>query len=249
MLKLHNVRAGYGGADIIKNITLEINQTMAIIGANGSGKSTLLKVLAGLLPYQGEITLNGTQLKKLKPHQRAKTIAMLSQMQPVYLPYTVYDTVMMGRYTHSKNLLGLPTSADKAMVEASLGAVNMLDESTTPITQLSGGQLQRVFLARTLAQDPQIILLDEPTNHLDLKYQIELLEYLTQWAAAGNRMVVGVLHDINHAMALSNYIVAIKNGQILAQGEGVITPKVLQDVYDVDVAGYMGKIARFWGTL
>ncbi|MCL2287355.1 MAG: ABC transporter ATP-binding protein [Firmicutes bacterium] len=252
MLTLKNVNAGYGGGDIIKNISLEIapGQNLSIIGANGCGKSTLLKVMAGLLPYKGEIILDGKPLKYMKRKEISAKIAMLSQITALYFSYSVYDTVMMGRYVHEKNgLLSATSRHDKEMVLHCLKTVNMLDEKDRDITKLSGGQLQRVFLARTLAQDPQIILLDEPTNHLDLKYQVELLDYLIVWAKENNRSIVGVLHDINHAMRLSEYVLAMRNGEIAKYGKGIITGELLKNVYDVDVVGYMRQTLASWNNV
>jgi len=252
MLKLHNVSAGYGGIDVIHNISLEVTpgQNLSIIGANGSGKSTLLKAMAGLLPYKGEITLNGTSLRKLKRNNIATQIAMLSQISHMYFSYSVYDTVMMGCYAHTKkSLLGTPTSKDIAIVTQCLQTVDMLEAKDHDITKLSGGQLQRVFLARTLAQDPSIILLDEPTNHLDLKYQIELLDYLKTWAVENNRAIVGVLHDINHAMRLSSNVVAMKNGRVVAQGNDIINRRLLQKIYATDVAKHMKQTLEIWENI
>jgi len=252
VLKLENVSAGYGGVDVIRNISLEITpgQNMSIIGANGCGKSTLLKVMAGLLPYKGEITLAGKPLNRMKRKAISTKIAMLSQMSPLYFSYSVYDTVMMGRYVHEKSgLLGAVSAKDKEMVTHCLKSVDMLDAKDRDITKLSGGQLQRVFLARTLAQDPHIILLDEPTNHLDLKYQVELLDYLIAWAVDNNRSIVGVLHDINHAMRLSENVLAMRDGKIEGLGKNIITGKLLKSVYDVDVVGYMRQTLANWNDV
>ena len=252
MLKLENVSAGYDGVDVIHNISLEIvpGQNLSIIGANGCGKSTLLKVMAGLLPYKGKITLDGKHLSFMKRKAISAKVAMLSQISPLYLSYSVYDTVMMGRYVHEKSgLLGGTSAEDKEMVMHCLKSVDMLDEKDRDITTLSGGQLQRVFLARTLAQDPQIILLDEPTNHLDLKYQMELLDYLIAWAKENNRSIVGVLHDINHAMRLSEYVLAMKDGKIAGLGRDIITGALLERVYDVDVVGYMRQTLASWNDV
>jgi iron complex transport system ATP-binding protein len=156
---------------------------------------------------------------------------------------------MMGRYLHiTDKLLGLPSNEDKEHVMRCLEAVDLLDEKDREITKLSGGQLQRVYLARTLAQEPEIILLDEPTNHLDLKYQIELLNYLKQWAASGNRAVIGVLHDINLARLLSGNMLIMKDGCVQAHGrtDEILTGALLKKTYEIDVAGYMRESLKMW---
>ena len=249
MLTLSNVSVGYGGVDVVRDISLEVNGNLSIIGPNGCGKTTLLKAIAGILTGSGEITIFGKSFKGMKRREISRSIAMLSQQPNVYFPYSVYDTVMMGRYLHIRSRLsGIPSKADKDVVIQSLAAVNMLDEQDKDITILSGGQLQRVFLARALAQEPQIILLDEPTNHLDLKCQIELIEYLRKWAIEGGRAVVGVLHDINLAMQLSGHLVVMKDGSIAANGSAdeIIAGGLLDQVYEIDVARYMRESLEKW---
>jgi iron complex transport system ATP-binding protein len=253
MLTLNNVSAGYNGLDVVKSISLNVksNENLSIIGPNGCGKTTLLRAIANILPYKGDIEINGKSVRKMKHNEISLKIAMLSQTSGIHFSYSVFDTVMMGRYPHIKDrLLGLPSNEDKVRVMRYLEAVNLASEKNREITQLSGGQLQRVFLARTLAQEPEIILLDEPTNHLDLKYQIELIEYLKEWAAAGCRIVIGVLHDINLAMKLSNNIMLMKNGKIQACGktDEVIAEDILKEVYEIDVVQYMRESLKKWGS-
>jgi len=275
MLTLKNVCAGYGGADVVRNISLHIksNENLAIIGPNGCGKTTLLKTIVKLLPFRGEIELGccaggtgGKSIRKMKHKDIARRIALLSQMSGIYFSYTVFDTVMMGRYLHARDgFLGLPSDEDREFVTQCLKAVDLLGEQDREITKLSGGQLQRVFLARTLAQDPDIILLDEPTNHLDLKYQCELIEYLKEWSRVppaqshrGNRAVVGVLHDLSLAMRLCDgtggtrgNILVMKDGEARAYGKTgeVVTCGLLESVYDMDVAGYMADSLKMWEKL
>jgi len=157
----------------------------------------------------------------------------------------------MGRYLHIKDkILGLPSEEDKAAVMRCLEATDLISESDRSITTLSGGQLQRVFLARTLAQEPEIILLDEPTNHLDLKYQLELVEYLKKWTMDSRRTIIGVMHDINLAMKLSDNVMVMKDGGIMAMGKtgDVITDALLREVYEIDVAEYMRESLGRWKT-
>ena len=253
MLKLTNVHAGYNGTDVIHNISFEIakGENLAIVGPNGCGKSTLLKVICGLLGFRGQIEIDGANAAVLKPRQRAAKVAMLGQISPVYFAYSVYDTVMMGRYLHMNEFIGTPSRQDKAVVENCLTTVKLWDERDKSINTLSGGQLQRVFLARTLAQDPQIVLLDEPTNHLDLKFQLELIDYLKNWAREQNRSIIGVLHDINLAMRLSDNIMLMKAGEIAAMGSigDVLSAARLADVYEMDVAGAMKETYEIWNSL
>ena len=249
MLTLSGVCAGYGGTDVIRNISMEINGNVSIIGPNGCGKTTLLKVIANILPGKGTINIMGKKFVEMKQREIALNIAMLSQQPSIYFAYNVFDTVMMGRYLHIRGRLSdNPTKEDKEIVTQALEAVNLLSEKDKEITKLSGGQLQRVFLARALAQEPRIILLDEPTNHLDLKCQIEIIEYLKSWAQTGNRAVVGVLHDINLAMRLSDRCIIMKEGEIHADGniDDIVRGGLLNQVYEMDVTGYMVESLARW---
>jgi len=254
MLSLHNVSAGYGGVDVIKNISLQVksNENLLIIGPNGCGKTTLLKTIVKLLPFRGEMEIDGRSVRKMNHGDISRKIAMLSQSFGVYFSYTVFDTVMMGRYLHVKDkLLGLPSDEDRECVTRCLEVLDLIHEKDREITTLSGGQLQRVFLARTLAQDPQIILLDEPTNHLDLKYQFELVEYLKEWSRKGNRTVVGVLHDLNLALRLGDTILVMKDGEIQAHGKpgDIVSSGLLSRVYEMDVTGYMTESFHRWSNV
>ena len=251
MLRLKDVSVGYNGVDVVKNVSFHIKagENLCIIGPNGCGKTTLLKAIATILPFKGDIEIGGTSTRKMQHREVAIKIAMLSQMSGIYFSYTVFDTVMMGRYLHIKDrLLGLPSDKDKAYVLHCLETVNLLGEKDNEITKLSGGQLQRVFLAQTLAQEPEIILLDEPTNHLDLKYQIELVEYLRVWAANSSRSVIGVLHDINLALRMSDNMIVMKEGRVQAYGktDEIMTSGLLERTYEVDVARYMRESLKRW---
>ena len=257
MLELKDISAGYGGTNVIKDISLSLKagEKLAIIGPNGCGKTTLLRAVAGLLPYKGSIFLEGQVMRKMKQSKIAAKIALLSQISGVYFSYTVYDTVMMGRYAHIKDkLLGIPQSQDREKVKKCLESVGLWEMREREITELSGGQLQRVFLARTLAQEPMVLLLDEPTNHLDLKYQAELVDYLRGWAEGQNCAVIGVFHDINLALQLTSpdrpggSIMIMKEGRIRALGPAseIITGSLLEDVYEIDVAQYMRRSLKIW---
>ena len=249
MLSLKNVSAGYDGTDVIKNISFEVKGNVVIVGPNGCGKTTLLKAIANILPFKGKIEIEGKPFDKMKRREISKNIAMLTQQVGIYFDYNVYDTVMMGRYLHIKErLAGNPIKQDIDAVMESLEAVNLLDVKDREITKLSGGQLQRVFLARALAQDPKLILLDEPTNHLDLKCQIEIADYLKKWAASGDRAIIGVLHDLNLAMQLSEDMIVMNEGKVLVfdKASGIIKSGLLDDVYEMDVAEYMRNNLSRW---
>ncbi|HHV97605.1 MAG TPA: ABC transporter ATP-binding protein [Clostridiaceae bacterium] len=251
MLSIKGLFCGYNGVDVIKEVSLDINagENISIIGPNGSGKTTFLRAVAGLIPYKGSIKLDGKEIVQMKRKEIASKIAFMSQISTIYFSYTVFETVMLGRYLRMKGgVFSEPSKKDKEFVLKCLDAVNLTELKDRQITSLSGGQLQRVFIARTFAQEPEIILLDEPTNHLDLKHQIELVEYLKEWSQKGRRVVIGVFHDINLAMQFSDKILLFSDGQVAAYGDyrTILDGDLLKSIYSIDIKNYMLNSLRRW---
>ncbi len=254
MLEVRDVCAGYNDTEIVHNISFQLNrgENMCILGANGCGKTTFLRAVGNLIPFTGSIRLDGVELRSMKRRRIAEKIALFSQLSGTYFAYTVYDTVMMGRYQHIRRTFSdRPGKADREAVEQCLETVGLADLSDRKINELSGGQLQRVFLAKVLAQDPQIILLDEPTNHLDIKQQTELIEHLKKWSDSGDHTVIGVFHDINLALQFSDKVLFMKDGYQKAFGSmnEIASRKLLEDVYEMDIAGYMDREFENWKRL
>ncbi|MDR2258554.1 MAG: ABC transporter ATP-binding protein, partial [Treponema sp.] len=168
MLEINNLFCGYRGSDVIHGLSLRANrgQVLILAGPNGCGKTTLLKAIARIIPCRGSVTLDGRDISAFSRKNLAQKIALLGQMSQIHFPYTVYDTVALGRYAHAKGFLKSLSKGDRAFIMNIIDRLGLYDDKDRMINELSGGQLQRVFLARTLAQDPDIILLDEPTNHL-----------------------------------------------------------------------------------
>lgn len=250
MLEINNLYCGYDGIDIIKDISIKIKpgQNISIVGANGCGKTTMLRALANLLDYKGEIKLNGRDVRSIKRRDLAKKIAFMTQSSEIYFPYTVFETVALGRYAHLNGLFSSLSKKDSEIVLRCIENVGMLEFKDKLISELSGGQLQRVYLARVFAQDPEIILLDEPTNHLDLKCQIEILEHINKWTKENNKTVIGVLHDLNLVQMFSEEIVMIKEGEIIASGKvkDVLEKKKLEEVYGIDIKSFMIEALERW---
>ena len=251
MLHIEHVSYGYEQTLAINDISLHIadGENICIVGPNGCGKSTLLKAITGLVDYSGRICIGDKDLKKFKRKEVANTIAFMSQVTSVYFPYTVFETVMLGRYSKYKpSVFSSYTKDDTAYVNDCLQAVNIYHLKDRPITELSGGELQRVFLAKAFAQDPQIILLDEPTNHLDLKNQIELIEYLKKWSHNSDKIVIAVLHDINLALTFAEKILLLSNGQQVAYDskDVILKSNHFNEVYGLNVKKYMLASYEQW---
>jgi len=250
MLEVKNLSAGYNGVDVICNINFktEKGESLCILGPNGSGKSTLLKLIARIIDYRGCVLMNGGDIKTVSRKELAKKIALLTQSTQVFFPYTVYDTVSMGRYAYSQGLLKNFSDEDRTVIENILKKLDIWDSKDCMIDELSGGELQRVFLARTLAQSPDLILLDEPSNHLDLKHQIELLKFLKAWVKENDKTLISVFHDLNLARLFGDTAVVLNNGTLAANGkiEDVLNSGILSDVYGVDIRGFMRESLEKW---
>ena len=238
------------GVDILRSLDLSLykGEMFALLGGNGAGKSTLLKSIANLLNYKGSILLNGKEISKFNRKDLAKNIALMSQASSIYFPYTVYETVSLGRYAHLKGVFSRMSKSDEEIIIKSIENVGLLDLKDKLISELSGGQLQRVYLARAFAQDPNVILLDEPTNHLDLKYQIEMLEYLNKWSKENNKIVIAVLHDLNLVQTFGEKVVMMKYGKIATAGNAreVLNGDKLKEVYGIDVKTFMIEALEKW---
>lgn len=253
MLTLQNVSAGYNGIDVIYNISLSVKEgeNLCIIGPNGCGKTTLIKAISGLIPHKGIITIDGIDINNMKRQQVAEKIAVMAQISTIYFSYSIYETVLLGRYLHMKGrTFKEPSLRDREYTDKCLKAVGLFSIKHKQINSLSGGQLQRVYLARTLVQEPNIILLDEPTNHLDLKHQTELIDFLRDWSKHEGHSVIGVMHDLNLAVKLSDNMLLLDEGNVAAYGNTneVISSKLLNDIYDMNVTKYMIDSLRQWET-
>jgi iron complex transport system ATP-binding protein len=250
MLEINGLFCGYHGLDVIRDLSLRANrgEVLCVAGPNGCGKSTLLKAIARIIPGRGTMRLDGRDLSSFSRKNLAKKIALLGQLSRIYFPYTVYDTVALGRYAHSTGFLKSPSKGDREFIMNILHRLGLSGEKDRLINELSGGQLQRVFLARTLAQDPDIILLDEPTNHLDLKHQVELLRYLRDWAREHHKTLIGVLHDLNLVFRFSDTAALMDQGRLIALGkpEAVLNGKALREMYGLDVRNFMLESLEKW---
>ncbi len=216
-LHAHCVSARLGNALILHDVTLALQagRWTSIVGPNGAGKSTLLKVLAGLLPYQGLVTLLDQPLAQWSPRQRAQRLAWLGQNEASADDLTVFDVAMLGRLPHQP-WLSAPSVADHSAVEQALRVTQAWDWRARALGQLSGGERQRVLLARALAVQAQVLLMDEPLANLDPPHQADWLAIVRALVAQG-KTVVSVLHEVSMALQADEMVV-MQKGRVTHQG-------------------------------
>jgi len=227
------IRASLGNVQVLHDIELALpsGRWTSIVGPNGAGKSTLLKVLAGLLPHGGTVSLLGQPLASLPGRVRAQQLAWLGQNESTGEDLTVWDVAMLGRLPHQA-WLAPPSAADAAAVEQALRATQAWDWRARSLGQLSGGERQRVLLARALAVQAQVLLMDEPLANLDPPHQSDWLAVVRDLIAQG-KTVISVLHEISFALH-ADQMVIMAQGRVTHQGPCTdpITHRALEDVFD-----------------
>jgi iron complex transport system ATP-binding protein len=240
MITVRNLIGGYSHSPIINGLNLEIQQSefFTLLGPNGSGKTTLFKLITGQLPIiNGEVFLSGIDISSLSKLEKAKKMAVLTQEAHVSFDYTVKEIVSLGRYPHQKGLLKQLTRVDRNVIEEVMEITNISQFRKTPFRMISGGEKQRVLLAKALAQEPEILLLDEPTNHLDVKHTFQMLDLLKERQQRMGLTIFAILHDLNVASQYSDRIAMLYNGSILEIGDVDTFRKTdqLKKVYEVDI--------------
>ncbi|MDU1234855.1 iron ABC transporter ATP-binding protein [Haemophilus parainfluenzae] len=236
-IEIRNITKSYGSKKVVDNlsVTIPTGKITSFIGPNGAGKSTVLSIMSRLLNADsGEIYLNGELLNRKKSSDIAKQLAILKQTNNINLRLTIEDLVSFGRFPYSKGNL---TQTDRTFIDNAIAYMDLDDIRHQYIDSLSGGQRQRAYIAMTLAQDTDYILLDEPLNNLDMKHSVQIMQVLRKLVTELNKTVVIVIHDINFASCYSDYIVAMKNGKLVQQGEvnHIMQSTVLQDIYDMSI--------------
>jgi len=250
MLKVEGLSVSYGQRRVLHNVSLEVNsgEVTALIGPNGAGKSTLVRAVSGVipvdsgkigsddLPHGGAARSRYDDLLKLPPMQRARHLAVVPQAVSLPPAFTVWETVLMGR-TPYLNFLGQTSARDEEIVHLALQKVDALDLAERRVGELSGGEGQRVLLARALAQSTPILLLDEPTSNLDLHYQVNFMELVRGLARNDNLAVLIALHDLNLAARYADRVALLVAGEIKAAGtpRQVLTPKLISAAYHLPV--------------
>ncbi len=234
-LKIKEVEFGYTSVPILKGVCLELAQSemLGIVGPNGAGKSTLIRCINRILaPQKGSILLDEREIKEMRRMELAKKLGYIPQTAGHAFPATVFDTVLMGRRPH----IGWRSSEkDEEKVLDVLQILNIEDLAMHDINEISGGQQQKVFIARALAQEPDVLLLDEPTSNLDIRHQLDVMGAIKNLVRAKEISAIMAIHDLNLGSRYSDKMVMLNGGSIFAAGNpsSVLNPENLKQVYGV----------------
>ena len=236
MLNIENLHFTYGGSrDVLRGANLELGegQVGILLGKNGSGKTTLFKSLLGIVkPRKGSITFDGENLLKLNRLQRARRIAYVPQ-DIQFGDLSVFDSVLMGRISYFGIRAG---KEDLEAVEQLLKDMGLLELAHRSVTELSGGERQKIAIARAMAQEPKLMVFDEPTGNLDIANEQLIIREAQKLAQQKNIAILASLHDLNQALALGDKFFFLKDGIVkYAGGKEVFTPEVIKDIFDADV--------------
>ena len=234
-LKIENISFSYGKKEVLKNIShrFEEDAINCVLGSNGSGKSTMIKCLNTISKVKkGNIFFNEQDLFDLSDIEISRSIAYVPQHEPLTFSTSVFDTVLLGRKPYIK---WNPSQEDLQRVEEVLTQLDLSELSLKPLHTLSGGQRQRVYIARALAQDPQILLLDEPTASLDINHQLEVLQLLSKLKNDGITIIIAI-HDLNMALQFGDDFLLLKDGIQIGSGDrNLIDQEMIENLYGTQV--------------
>ena len=243
ILQISSLTVVYPGAasrrPALQDVSLDVKpgEIVGLIGPNGAGKSTLMRAVSGVLAAKtGQIMVDGADIRRLSISQRARLLAVVPQARQMGGAFTVEQAVMMGR-TAYMGWLGRSGRADEDAVQLAMQRTGLLDFAERSIASLSGGEQQRVLLARALAQSTPVLLLDEPTNHLDLHHQVNLLMLVKELAREKNLAVLAAMHDLNQAAVFADRLALLVEGRLHAAGApgDVLTRENIRFAYETDV--------------
>jgi iron complex transport system ATP-binding protein len=251
ILDIKNVSLNYREKNVLKDVSFQVEkgEFFVIIGPNGAGKTSLLKIIAGLeKSHKGSILCRNRDLGDYTRRDLSKIIAIVPQQVDTDFPFTVEETVLMGRTPHL-GLLGLESKQDYQLADRAMAFTDVTHLAKRRLYQISGGELQRVIIARAICQQPQIILLDEPTGALDPAHQLKIMDLMEQFRNDHNITVVMVSHDLNLAAMYGDRLLLLKEGRIIKTGSPteVLSEKVLHDSYGCEMMvdeNPLGRVVR-----
>ena len=237
MIKVKNLSKKYNDKTVVDNVSVNIKKgkITSFIGPNGAGKSTLLSAVSRLIKHDvGEIMIDKKEINSWKSNELSKKVAILKQANNLNVRLTIRELVSFGRFPYSQGNL---TQEDWDKVDEALSFMELHEIENQFLDELSGGQRQRAFIAMVIAQDTEYILLDEPLNNLDMKHSVQIMKVLRRLVDELGKTVILVIHDINFASFYSDYVVAVKNCEIIRQGptNEIIEQGTLKEIYDMDI--------------
>ncbi len=235
-MKIKSIDKYYGEKQVVKEVSFQIprGKVISLIGPNGAGKSTVLNIITRLIAQDGgDVDFGGTELRKWKSKELAKKLAILTQQNNISMKLTVKELVAFGRFPYSGSNLN---AEDYKMVDMAISYMELEEFTDRFIDELSGGQLQRAYIAMVIAQDTDFVFLDEPTNNLDIYHSSNLMKLVRRLSEELGKTVILVLHEINFAAVYSDYIAAFKDGELYKFGEvkEVMTKETLKALYQVE---------------
>ncbi len=242
LLEVRNLKYDVNATQVLMGVDFGVRagELVGLIGPNGAGKSTLLKLLGGQWsPTSGDILLEGRPLARFSARDIARRVAHVPQSTALSFPFTVREVVLMGRSPHLSRFQ-IESARDRAIAERALQATNAAYLADRLVTTLSGGEAQRIILARALAQEPKVLLLDEPTSNLDVKHQLEIMALARTQAHQQGLGVVAAVHDLGHAARYCDRLVLLVCGRIIADGapDAVLTREKLRYAFGIEAQLY-----------
>lgn len=253
MLDVVNLACRFDGKEILKDISFRLNEgdSLGVVGPNGAGKTTLLRLISGLIsPREGKVLIEGEDVKLLDRHAISRKIAMVPQNTYINFPFTSFEVVLMGRHPYLGRF-ERESSKDLEKVRECMHLTKTWHLKDREVTQISGGELQRVIIAQSLVQDTPILLLDEPTSHLDINNEFEILDIISRMNKERKKSIILVSHDLNLAARYCERLILLKEGRIFAQGEveRVLTPENIRSVYHLSALVKKHPLTGFIYTL
>jgi iron complex transport system ATP-binding protein len=234
-ITINSLTFGYNGSRVLDGLDLlvEDSEVLGLVGPNGSGKTTLIKCIDKILKPRGSILIDGRDIEAVSRTELAKSLGYVPQSSSTPLATTVFDTVLMGRRPH---ISWRVSDSDLEKVADILELLHLEDLAMRDFSQLSGGQKQKVLIARALAQEPEVLLLDEPTSSLDMKHQLEVMETIASLVKEKKISAVMALHDLNLACMFVDKLAILKGGNIFAAGKpaDLLNAQSIRDVYGVE---------------
>jgi len=237
-IRTENLAFAYKDRPVLDGVSLSIErgEMVGILGPNGSGKTTLLKIFSAVLRGRGEVKINNRSIESYGKRELSRLFAMVPQESQILFPYTVAEIVLMGRASYHSPL-ALEGKKDLEVARASMELTDSLSFSDRYLHELSGGEKQRVIIARALAQEPQILLLDEPSAFLDLKHQVQVFELMRRLNREHGLTIIAALHDLNLAALFFPRLVMLRDGRVYRDGspKEVLTEETIEEVYGIRV--------------